>query len=236
MLGNTLSFKAPGDDLLCGNVDHYEVVTSDTVPSSAADFAGAQSIPATVAPGATQSLAINIALKRYVAVRAVDGTGNDANVGRLALVDRTAPGGGNGNGNGNGNNNGNGGGTPGGCTDKLAPQSSIDRKKLHVSRKKGIKAGGSSKDRGCAGLRRVDVVITRFSGRKCQFVRRGGGLTHRRKCQSRLLLTAHGTGNWSISSKHKLPSGRYRVGVRGVDKNGNTELRTRSNTIYFKLK
>jgi hypothetical protein len=235
VLGNTLSFKAPGDDLLCGNVDHYEVVTSDTPPSSAADFAGAQTFPAAAAPGATQSLALNMALKRYVAVRAVDGTGNDAGVGRVALVDRAAPGGGNGNGNG-GNNNGNGGGTPGGCTDKLAPQSSVDRKKLHVSRKKGIKAGGSSKDRGCAGLRRVDVAITRFSGKKCQFVRRGGGLTHRRRCQSRVLLSAHGARSWSIAFKHKLPRGNYRLGVRGLDKKGNRELRRRVNTIYFKLK
>src|SRR3954452_15980873 len=203
VLGNTLAFKAPGDDLLCGDVDHYEVVTSDTAPSSAADFAGAHTFPATAAPGANQSLALNIALKRYVAVRAVDGTGNDANVGRVAVVDRGSPA--NGNGNGNVNGNGNGGGTPGGCTDKLAPQSSIDRKKLRVSRKKGIKASGSSKDRGCAGLRRVDVAITRFSGKKCQFVRRNGALTHRRRCQSRVLLTPKGANSWSINFKHPLP-------------------------------
>ena len=36
VLGNTLAFKAPGDDLLCGTVDHYELVTSDVPPSSAA--------------------------------------------------------------------------------------------------------------------------------------------------------------------------------------------------------
>jgi hypothetical protein len=230
VLGNTLAFKAPGDDLLCGTVNHYEVVTSDTPPSSAADFAGAAPYAATAAPGADQSLPLNIALKRYVAVRAVD---DKFNVGRVAVVDRGAPpGGGNG-----GNNGGNGGGNNGGgCTDRLSPRSAIARKAFRASRKNGFKASGTAGDRGCAGLRRINVVITRFSGGKCQFVRGGGGLTHRRKCQSRVVLTAHGTGRWSISWKHKLPSGRYRVGVRGVDKNGNTELRTRTNTIYFKLK
>jgi hypothetical protein len=137
---------------------------------------------------------------------------------------------------GGGTNNGGGGNTGGGCVDKLTPQSSISRKSFRASRKNGIKANGTAKDRGCAGLRRITVVITRFSGRKCQFVRRNGGLTHRRKCQSRLLLTAHGTGSWSINFKHSLPAGRYRLGVRGLDKKGNTELRRQANTMYFRLK
>jgi hypothetical protein len=235
VIGNTLGFKAPGDDLMCGTVNHYEVVTADTPPASAADFAAPHSAPATAAPGATQSVPLNFALKRYVAVRAVDEAGN---VGRPALFDRGAPGGGGGNNNGGGGNNNGGGGNNngGGCTDSLAPRSAIARNKLRVSRTKGIKASGTSKDRGCAGLRRVTVVITRFSGRKCQFVRRNGALTHRRKCQSRVLLTAHGTGSWSISFKHKLPRGKYRLGVRAVDKKGNVERRTRTNTVYFKLK
>ena len=231
VVGNTLGFKAPGDDLLCGNVDHYEVVTSDTPPSSAADFANPLKVPATAAPGAVQSATLNFTLHRYVAVRAVD---DQNNVGRPAVVDRGAGGGGGNNNGGGGNNNGGGGST--GCTDRLRPQSSITRTKLRVSRKKGIRAAGSSKDRGCAGLKRVIVVITRFSGKKCQFVRSGGALTHRRRCQGRVLLTARGTSSWTFTLKHGLPRGRYRLGVRGIDKKGNQELRRRANTVYFRLK
>src|SRR5256714_4710412 len=55
VLGNTLAFKAPGDDLLCGNVTGgYQVVTSD-VPITGADFAGTPPlpVPSPSAPGAT---------------------------------------------------------------------------------------------------------------------------------------------------------------------------------------
>ncbi|MEA2435512.1 MAG: hypothetical protein QOF65_68 [Thermoleophilaceae bacterium] len=239
VLGTALSFKAPGDDLLCGTVDHYEVVTSDVPPKSAADFAGAAQLkpPTPAVPGATESLNLAFALRRYVAVRAVDDQGN---VGRVALVDRQPPAGGGGggtnNGGGGGTNNGGGGNTPGGCTDKLAPQSSISRKALRASRKKGIKASGTSKDRGCAGLRRVDLVIAKLSGKKCQFVRSNGRLTYRRKCRRLLLIRVHGTGKWSINLKRKMPPGSYRMTASGLDKKNNREHQRGGNTINFKVK
>ena len=239
MIGTSLVFTAPGDDLLCGTVDHYEVVTSDTQPATASDFASAAQLkPASpAAPGSPQSLNLAFNLRRYVAVRAVDDQGN---VGRVALVDRGAPGaGGTNNGGGGGTNNGGGGGSNnggGGCSDKLVPQSSISRKKLHTSRKKGIKAAGSSRDRGCAGLRRVDVVIARLTGKKCQFVRSNGRLTHRRKCRRLLLVKAHGTRSWSINLRHKLRAGRYRITVSGLDKKGNRELRRSGNTRNRRLR
>jgi hypothetical protein len=233
VVGNQLGFKAPGDDLLCGQVNHYEVVTTDT-PPTAADFANPALKPAaTAAPGATQSIALNIALKRYVGVRAVD---DQNNVGRAVVVDRVAPGGGGGNNNnGGGGNNGNGNGNPG-CTDRLAPQSTITRKKLRVSRKRGVRARGSSKDRGCAGLRRVDLVIARLSGKKCQFVKSGGRLTHRRKCRRLWLVRTHGTSRWSLTLKHKLPRGRYRITASGIDKKGNREHQHRSNTVNLRVR
>jgi hypothetical protein len=84
--GSNVNFTAPGDDLLCGNADHYEIVQSNTRIngnnfSSADPVAGA---PSPAAPGTTQSFAIPASPKRFIAVRAVDDQGN---VGRIALVE-----------------------------------------------------------------------------------------------------------------------------------------------------
>ena len=80
----SLTFKAPGDDLLCGTLAagekgaRYEAVQS-TAPITAANFAAAEKIdaPATGAsPGTAQALAIPAHPKRYLAIRAVDEQGN----------------------------------------------------------------------------------------------------------------------------------------------------------------
>ena len=87
LIGATLTFKSPGDDLLCGTPKAYEVRTSDS-PITGAGWESADAVPGTftpVAAGADASLALQGAFKRYVAVRAVDEQGN---VGRPALVDR----------------------------------------------------------------------------------------------------------------------------------------------------
>jgi hypothetical protein len=233
VLGTSLVFTAPGDDLLCDKVHHYEVVTSD-VPVNATDFSGAAQLtppPAQLAaPGAPQSLNLAFALRRYVAVRAVDDQGN---VGRLALVDRT-PGAGNpGGGNPGGGNPG--GGNPGGCTDRRAPASTIRGRALRI-RRSGIKASGGSRDHGCAGLRRVDVIIAQLTGRKCRFVRPRGGLTHRRDCRRLVLIKARGTRKWSINLKRKLPRGRYRITASGLDKKGNRERQRRGNTANRRVR
>jgi Ca2+-binding RTX toxin-like protein len=88
----SVSFDAPGDDLLCGTADHYEIVTSeDPVDESnfdaATPLAGA---PSPAAPGTPESVSTEGAA-RYLAVRAVDEQGN---VGRVASVDLQAGGGG----------------------------------------------------------------------------------------------------------------------------------------------
>ena len=76
--GNTLTFKAPGDDLMCGNVDHYEVAQSNgTITGS--NFSAqepASGAPAPAAPGTTQSMQLPPERRRFIAVRAVDEQGN----------------------------------------------------------------------------------------------------------------------------------------------------------------
>ncbi len=82
----SLTFTAPGDDLLCGTATRYEIVTSND-PITAANFASATVLggpPTPVAAGGDQTYAIPAGAKRYVAVRAVDEQGN---VGRPAVVD-----------------------------------------------------------------------------------------------------------------------------------------------------
>jgi Ca2+-binding RTX toxin-like protein len=87
-----LTFRAPGDDLLCGTATAYEVVTSAS-PIDEDGFSSARSLggaPAPAQPGVTQSYVPPSGAARYIAIRAVDDQGN---VGRPALFDR-GPGGG----------------------------------------------------------------------------------------------------------------------------------------------
>jgi hypothetical protein len=84
--GSELGFEAPGDDLLCGTADHYEIVTSpDPIDGSSFDSAtplgGA---PDPGEPGDAQTYSIPVSAERYVAIRAVDEQGN---VGLPAVVD-----------------------------------------------------------------------------------------------------------------------------------------------------
>ena len=81
-----LSFEAPGDDLLCGTADSYELVTSDQ-PIDEASFDDADPLALTLAPaeaGSAQSFAVPAGAERHLALRAVDEQGN---VGRVASVD-----------------------------------------------------------------------------------------------------------------------------------------------------
>jgi hypothetical protein len=74
----TLTWTAPGDDLMCGTATSYEVVSSAT-PITPQNFASATPIsgaPAPAAAGSQQSFALPDATQRYVAIRAVDEQGN----------------------------------------------------------------------------------------------------------------------------------------------------------------
>jgi hypothetical protein len=105
-----LTFRAPGDDLLCGAADRYEIVTSQA-PIDEGNFGGATALTGAPDPaeaGAENSYKLPDEAKRYVAVRAIDEQGN---VGRPAVIDLgpgPGPGGG---GPGGGTGTGTGGGT-----------------------------------------------------------------------------------------------------------------------------
>jgi len=88
--GDRLRFKAPGDDLLCGTADHYELVTSRS-PIDAEGFAEAKPVagaPEPAAAGAGQRFSIPRGSKGHLAIRAVDEQGN---VGRPAAIKARAP-------------------------------------------------------------------------------------------------------------------------------------------------
>jgi hypothetical protein len=80
-----LHFVAPGDDLLCGTADHYELVTAKQKidESSFADAKTLQGAPQPKPAGFVHSLAIPDGSKGWIAIRAVDEQGN---VGRVASV------------------------------------------------------------------------------------------------------------------------------------------------------
>jgi hypothetical protein len=239
VLGSALTFKAPGDDLLCGTVDHYEVVTSD-VPIRGGDFGQAAVLKplAPVAAGADQTLQLDFALRRYVAVRAVDEAGN---AGRAALVDRSPAGGsaGTGNGGNNGGGTGNSGGSAGsgsGCKDKRPPSSSVSRRSLHAAGRR-FSVRGHSRDRGCARLRRVNVQISeRARGGKCRFVTRSSRLSHARSCRRPHLIRAKGLRGWTLKLSRRLPAGRYTLVVRALDRHGNREGTGTGNTLRFRVR
>ena len=89
--GTRVRFDAPGDDLLCGTADHYELVTAGS-PIDESSFAGAKPLAGAPEPaeaGTTQSFDVPKGSKGYLAIRAVDEQGN---VGRVASVKAKAPG------------------------------------------------------------------------------------------------------------------------------------------------
>jgi hypothetical protein len=84
--GTTLSFKAPGDDLLCGTADHYQLVQSDG-PITEERFASLDPVPV-IAPapapaGTTQTITLPGGVKANIGIRAVDKQGN---IGPVAAI------------------------------------------------------------------------------------------------------------------------------------------------------
>ncbi|MEA2450645.1 MAG: hypothetical protein QOG63_2577, partial [Thermoleophilaceae bacterium] len=225
-----ITFRAPGDDLLCGRVDHYEAVTSIEPP--AADLSGGTSIPgpAPVAPGGTQTLTLPATVRRYVAFRAVDEQGN---VGRAVVIDRGA-----------GANTPPGGGGPGGgrptpgerCNDAKAPRTKLGRRALTRSKRRA-RVRGRTRDRGCAGVKRIDVMVARLvRGHRCRFVRPNGRLTHVRRCSRPIRLHPRVRARWTLRIRHRLPRGHYQVTARATDAARNHEKRAKRNRVRRRLR
>jgi dienelactone hydrolase len=108
-----------------------------------------------------------------------------------------------------------------GCVDTAAPR-------LAITRVGGVLRGSAS-DRGCSGVRSVQVALAkRANGGGCRFVRPGGGLTAGLPCSRPLALVAKGTTRWSLRLGRKLPAGAYRVVVRALDASGNQTAVRRS--------
>jgi hypothetical protein len=81
--GIVLTFKAPGDDLLCGTPARLDVRHSDS-PITEDNFAAAAKLPVLPVPGGSRA-PLPDGTKRYVAVRAWDEQGNP---GPLGLLER----------------------------------------------------------------------------------------------------------------------------------------------------
>lgn len=80
-----VSFTSPGDDLLCGTPERYEIVTSER-PIGTASFDRAEPLPGApeaAAAGARRTYAPPPEAKRFLGIRAVDERGN---VGRVASL------------------------------------------------------------------------------------------------------------------------------------------------------
>jgi hypothetical protein len=88
--GGEIGFDAPGDDLLCGSADHYQVVTSDN-PITGANFGQQPQLsgaPSPASAGSHQTFPVPAGARHYVAIRAVDEQGN---VGRPVALEARHP-------------------------------------------------------------------------------------------------------------------------------------------------
>ena len=231
----TLSFRAPGDDLMCGKVSHYEIVESSS-PLAGATFDQGFPVPAAplnksiASPGGLQKLALGGHLLRYLEIRAVDDQGN---VGPVARV-RTQP------------------GPPGICGDVTRPTSKIVRAWTHLSRK-GLTIRGRANDHGCNRLSQakrlnaliVVVSVARPLGRgMCSFLQRSGRFSRPQSCFKPIFVRASGKYSlkyrrlvWRFHRKVKLKYGTYVLSDHAIDQSGNVELKaTRRNRKVIRLR
>ncbi len=128
------------------------------------------------------------------------------------------------------------GALPAGCADARAPLSRFNHRRTRVSKRRRLVARGRAADRGCAGLRAVLVSVSKPRGLRCRFVGANGRLSGRRSCRRPVLLRARGTRSWRLSLRRRLPRGRYRVQVRGVDRRGNKETPGRRNVVRVNVR
>ena len=120
-----------------------------------------------------------------------------------------------------------------GCTDHRRPYSRV--RAVRASRRR-FSVRGIARDRGCARLRAVLLMVRSVSGGRCHFLAANGRLARARSCVRPLRLRARGTRSWKLQLKARLPRGRYRMRVRAVDRRGNLELPRRYNTVRIRVR
>jgi hypothetical protein len=142
---------------------------------------------------------------------------------------------------GSGSGSGSGAGGTGGsaCVDRSPPVSRVSR----IARSgKGLRAFGTSRDRGCgpkgAGkVAHVRVAVARDLGHhRCRFLRANGTFRKTEPCGHGHYLKAKGTGHWTFRIAHRLPAGRYLVRVRAIDAAGNNERGNPRNVRFARLR
>jgi hypothetical protein len=227
-----LVFTAPGDDLLCGTADHYELVESAS-KLTGATFNQGLPLPVTGKPkpaGQQETIALG-KVQRYLLLRAVDEQGN---VGPVVRVDT----------------GGGGTGNPA-CVDKKTPQTFIHTDSL-AHRPNGLTVRGHTLDNGCADPKvakkrnaiAVAVTVAKNEGKLCRWLRRDYTFGPKRSCRQPIFLLAKGTYSlakhrldWRLPTGRKLAPGTYGVGAIGVDQSGNIESRlTKQNVQKFTVK
>jgi hypothetical protein len=224
--GGNLTFKAPGDDLLCGKAAAYQVAEADFPLSGGTFFQGDQ-IPTTLkpaAPGTTQTLELGGKLERYVSIRAVDDQGNVGPTVTVATAKK-----------------GLGGGAGGGvCGDRKAPGTTIERHPLKPTNK-GLTVVGHADDGGCTKLseaQRLNSILVSLSiaqqvaHHKCRWLQPDNTFSKPRSCNRPTNLRAKGKYSlskrkliWSYKTSAHFPPGTYIVQAHAVDQSGNVERR-----------
>jgi hypothetical protein len=122
---------------------------------------------------------------------------------------------------------GGGGSPPAGCADRARPRTTVGA--VRASRG-ALAITGRARDRGCAGVARVRISISRrLGGRRCRFVVASGRLGSVRSCRRPVYVAARGTERWVLTRRLRLGPGRYVVRVHAVDARGNAEGPRRAN-------
>ena len=114
------------------------------------------------------------------------------------------------------------------CRDRVAPRSRFTSTRIS---RRGLTFRGRSADRGCSRLARVRISLARTVGKRCRFLTSAGRFSRPRSCLRTSYLTAGGTSRWRFSRRVRLPRGRYKVVVRGIDGAGNRERKAGRRTF-----
>lgn len=102
---------------------------------------------------------------------------------------------------------------------------------------RGLRLTGSATDTGCgARTVTVQVAVGLTVGTRCRFVQGRGTLGPLVPCGRRSYLTASGTTSWKLTRRVALPTGEYRILVRGTDAARNRERVSRSRKLVARLR